>query len=323
MGLAIPRIFYESDDRVDATFGERFRAWWEGYELASHDADSPAEPVVDVPDVDEDVRPLRPPGTLPASAPQEVWSKARRDVVQMIWGEGFTRPGGEDYVLSLVNAFSLSPADSALEFGCGMGGGTVAIVDRFGAYMNCFERDATLRKEASARAVTHGIDEKVTIAALEEKPANLRDNFFLGALVREVLCTLEETEDFLTRVIRSVKTEGQLVVAELMFDPDADSPELQAWLDAERQPCFPTKVNTVRETFGRNAMVVRTAADESDEYRAMAIAGWVDLLSRIDSTLNPTLADALVREAELWARRIAAIDAGVLRYYRFVGVKTG
>ncbi len=30
---------------------------------------------------------------------------------------------------------------------------------------------------------------------------------------------------------------------------------------------------------------------------------------------------ALVNEAELWARRIAAIDSGDLRYFRFLGVK--
>lgn len=321
MGLAIPEFFYESGD-VDATFGERFRAWWEGYELAST-ADGRRAPNGELPDVDADVRPMRPPGTKPITAPRELWSPERRAVAQMIWGNGFTLPGGEDYVRNLVNAFALTPADSALEFGSGLGGGTAAVVGRFGAYMTCFERDPALREDAGARTVTLGIDDKVNLEPLQDKLTGLRSNFFLGALVREVLCTVDDKEDFLYRIIQALKTEGQLVVADLVIDEDEESPELDAWLEAEPQHFVLATADMVTGAFKKNKMVVRTADDESEDYRRMAIAGWVKLLDRLDSNLEPALADALVREAELWARRIAAIDAGALRYYRFVGVKTG
>ncbi len=316
MALALPNFFYENDD-VDVTFGERFRAWWEGQDVAS------AASGDDVPDIDADMRTMRPPGTKAISVPRETWSASRRAVAQMIWGQGFTLPGGEDYVRDLVNAFSLTPADSALEFGAGLGGGTAAIVGRFGAYMTCFERDSGLRDDAAARAISLGIDDKVNSEPLQDKPTDLRGNFFLGALVREVLYTVEDKDEFLFKIIQALKTEGQLVVTDLIFEPDADAVELEAWRDAEPEPVYPTTVDDVRNVFTRNNMVVRTAADESDEYRAMVIAGWGALLDRIDSDMEPSLAEALVREAELWARRIAAIDAGVLRYYRFVGVKNG
>lgn len=317
MVLALPSFFYENDDD-DVTFGDRFRAWWDGQEVASA-----ASGDSDEPDIDSDIRSMRPPGTKPLSVPRETWSESRRAVAQMIWGEGFTLPGGEDYVRDLVNAFSLTPADSALEFGAGMGGGTAAIVGRFGAYMTCFERDSGLRDDAAARAITLGIDDKVNSEPLQEKLADLRGNFFLGALVREVLYTVQDKDDFLNKVVLALKAEGQLVVTDLIFEPDADSAELEAWRNAEPEPVYPTTVDAVRDVFTKYNMVVRTAADESDEYRAMVIASWGALLNRIDSNMDPVLAEALVREAELWARRIAAIDAGVLRYYRFVGVKNG
>lgn len=324
MGLAIPKFFYENDD-VDATFGERFRAWWEGYEVASRarDGERAGGAGNDVPDVDADLRAMRPPGTKPVTAPRELWSESRREAAQLIWGDGFTLPGGEEYVTHLVNAFALSPADSALEFGSGMGGGTAAIVGRFGAYMTCFERDPALRKEASARAVTLDMDDKVNLEPLRDELPELRSNFFLGALVREVLCTIDDKEDFLSRIIQALKSEGQLVVTDLIFEDDPDSPELAAWLDAEPEQHIPASVNRVRNAFSKNNVVVRTAEDESAEYRSMVIAGWMELLDRLDSSLAPSVAEALVREAELWVRRIAAIDAGVLRYYRFVGIKNG
>jgi len=324
LGLAIPSFFYDSDDGVDATFGERFRAWWDGYELAARtsgarDAAADAE----MPNVNEDLRSMRPPGAKPISAPRELWSAPRRRIAQMIWGDGFTLPGGEDYVRTLVNAFALSPADSALEFGSGMGGGTAAIVGRFGAYMTCFERDAALREEARGRMITLGVDDKVNIEVMGDRLPDLRHNFFLGALVREVLSTTEDKEDFLFKIIQALKSEGQLVVTDLVFDPDAASAELEAWLDVEPETHFPATVDDVRKILVQNKMVVRTASDDSADYRAMAIAGWLHLLSRIGSGIDPVLADAVVVEAERWVRRIAAIDAGALHYYRFVGVKNG
>lgn len=319
MGLALPSFFYESSD-VDATFGDRFRAWWDGHEVASEgsrDADG------NMPDVEADVHAMRPPGTKPVSAPRELWSKERRTIAQMVWGDGFTLPGGEEYVRNLINAFSLTPADSALEFGSALGGGTAAIVGHFGAYLTCYERDADLRADAGARALTLAMDDKVNLVPLQDKLADLRSNFFLGALVREVLCTFDDPEDFLYRIIQALKAEGQLVVADLFFDDEQESPELQAWLEIEPQHYNPTSTEMVQRVLKKNNMVVRTAEDESDEYRATAIAGWVRMLDQLDAKLEPALADALVYEAELWARRIAALDAGVLRYYRFVGIKNG
>ncbi|MEE8334793.1 MAG: hypothetical protein V3R85_13180, partial [Alphaproteobacteria bacterium] len=191
--VALPQFFYENDD-VDVTFGDRFRAWWEGQELAEGESNASGGIL---PDVDADLRPMRPPGTKPLSGPREIWSPSRRVVAQMIWGTGFTLPGGEEYVQDLVSAFSLTPADSVLEFGCGLGGGTAAIVGRFGAYVTGFERDAGLRSDASARAITLDIDDKVNLEPLEKQLVDLRSNFFLGALVREVLGSVEDKEDFL------------------------------------------------------------------------------------------------------------------------------
>ena len=46
-------------------------------------------------------------------------------------------------------------------------------------------------------------------------------------------------------------------------------------------------------------------------------------MKSIDGTdLSPEMGRELEREGEFWARRVAALKAGVLRYYRIVGVKT-
>ena len=52
------------------------------------------------------------------------------------------------------------------------------------------------------------------------------------------------------------------------------------------------------------------------------LTAWSNFLHRIKThPLGPDLTVPLVDEVEMWARRIAAIESGELRYYRFLGVK--
>jgi len=67
----------------------------------------------------------------------------------------------------------------------------------------------------------------------------------------------------------------------------------------------------------------RIIADESDDYCAMVVDAWSESMKSIDGTdLLPEMGRELEREGEHWARRVAALKAGVLRCYRIAGVKT-
>jgi hypothetical protein len=55
----------------------------------------------------------------------------------------------------------------------------------------------------------------------------------------------------------------------------------------------------------------------------MVVDTWSEYMKSIDGTdLSPGMGRELEREGKFWARRVAALKAGVLRYYRIVGVKT-
>ena len=112
----------------------RLHAWWEGEEYASDGTPSgDAKPRPSSEDLLEDLA-----GTeidVPFIDPAMIWSAERRDLVQLLWGDGFIWPGGKEYVYDLVNAFALTPAQSMLELGSGLGGGTRAVVEKFGTYV--------------------------------------------------------------------------------------------------------------------------------------------------------------------------------------------
>ena len=50
------------------------------------------------------------------------WSSARLQTMEMIWGEGFTIPGGERYARKFLAVLALSSKKSVLDLTAGIGG---------------------------------------------------------------------------------------------------------------------------------------------------------------------------------------------------------
>src|SRR5689334_18485435 len=91
-------------DYVDgcSTRWERFKPaflkWWHGYidEPAPHKAKrTQAAPVAD----------------------EKAWTPERISVSQLVWGDGFTFPGGADYALQLAKTLCLAKDKSLLDLG--------------------------------------------------------------------------------------------------------------------------------------------------------------------------------------------------------------
>jgi ubiquinone/menaquinone biosynthesis C-methylase UbiE len=248
------------------------------------------------------------------------------DVVQNLWTPGFIVPGGAEYVEELVNGCGLSAAETMLEIGVGLGGGTRTVIGRFGNYVTGYERDAALASEARKQAITHNMDSKLEVISVEPDKLKLKKNYFRAALVRDVLFTVEKKDVLLEKVAVSLKEglQAQMVITDLMFDGKTEAPELKRWAAAETAPVYPWSLDALKASLGKMNVVPRTAADESDRYRRMVVKAWKDYLDKIDGeTLSSDIGPQIVHEAEFWARRLAAIEAGVLQYVRVVGVKSG
>ena len=299
----------------------RLHAWWEGYDLDTvprrPKAAAEEEPLARV---TEDFDAMFEAEKKRASE----WSPTRMKVVQDLWTPGFIVPGGPAYVEDLVNGCGLSAAETMLEIGVGLGGGTRAIIGRFGNYVTGYERDASLASEARKQAITHNMDSKLEVINAEPDKLKLKKNYFRAALLRDALFTVEKKEVLLEKVVASLKEgEAQMVITDLMFDAKSESPELQRWIAAEPQPVYPWSIDAMKGSLAKLKVVARTAVDESDLYRAMVIKAWKDYLDKVDSeTLTSETGPQVVHEAEYWARRLAAIEAGVLQYVHIVGVKS-
>lgn len=301
----------------------RVHAWWEGYEL-----DSPPPPSgrvgrpteVQTAAVESDA--ASPCYDLSRPEPGVVWGDARRTLVQMLWGQGFVSPGGLDHILGLVNGLGLSPSASLLEVGAGMGAASRAVVEKFGAYVTALERNPDLVKEAENLNTAYSADDKVKVKLLDPAHMQLKEKYFEAALVRDVLVNVEDRADLLEQVIRSVKPEGQIMLTDFFFDGTADDGTLEAWREIEPEPVHPGSVDAVKKLFASRNMVLRYAENDGDAYRTMALSTWGDFLHKVRSDeVTPDLMGTLLHEAEIWTRRIAALESGALKYYRMLGVR--
>ena len=321
--LSLKKILTEDPQPSDGhSFGERFRAWWEGEALES----GPESPGAgETGRLDEiragkpapDVRERFP--TFDRSSP---WPDSRQTIAQLVWGEGFVAPHDAESTIEIVAAFELDSSSNMLEIGAGMGGGTRAIASQFGTYVSGWDLEPELAAEATSQAETHDLELKAAVKPLDPETVEFKAQFHAGVLLRETLYRIADKKAFLTKVIDTLKPGGNLVIVDLFFADDADASEMDRWRDGERSEAYGCEIGEAKELLTKLTMDVRAATDESDAYAARILDTWRDFVRIVgDEPLPDDLVLAMVDEAEFWARRYAAIRSGNLKLFRLACLK--
>ncbi|MDA0651674.1 MAG: hypothetical protein O3C49_00160 [Proteobacteria bacterium] len=310
-----------NDETADgASVKDRLRAWWNGDELPVRPAPQGGNRKKSDQRAHDDGDAG---GADAGGAGDNSWPEIRRKLAEKIWSTGFVLPGGTDYAESLVSGCSLTAAETMLEIGVGMGGGTQIIIGKFGNYVSGYERDADLAAAAMRHAVTYNIDEKLVVKTVPFEELNLKSKYFRAALMREIVYTMEDKAGLIAKISDSLKTgSSHLVMTDLLFDADDGSEELAAWKAVEGRPVYPWTEAALTKALGRAEMQPRIIDDESEEYCAMVVDAWSEYMKTIEGVeIAPEMGRVLEREGEYWARRVAALKAGVLHYYRVEAIK--
>ena len=321
MAFALWRKSADGDRPVDGvSFKERFLAWWNGHDVqprsSAPDEISQALAVDAGADAPDEAK-GQPDGT------SGDWTDTRRQLAQEIWSPGFVVPGGTEYVQKLVGGCSLTAAETMLEIGVGIGGCTRTIIAKFGNYVTGYERDADLAAAARRHAVTYEIDDKVEVIVAPFHDLTLKSGYFRASLLRDIIYTIEDKAGLIRKVGDSLKSgESFIIMTDFLFDADDTSAELEAWAEVEEQPVYPWTEDALKKSLKAADITLRIFEDESEDYKRMVIKAWSEYLNSVNgSDVTEEMGKELAREGEFWARRIAAIDAGVLRYFRIEGVK--
>ncbi|HTW69009.1 MAG TPA: hypothetical protein VME47_03905 [Acetobacteraceae bacterium] len=298
---------------------------WLGLDLIQR-AGSPARapPVAPAPAI---VRP--PPLVVPAATDADednrLWSPARLEVVEALWGDGFQFPGGEGETLRLVKPLGLSAASSLLLVGAGSGGPPCSVASDLGAWVTGYESDRDLLRAAMERAQRSKVAKRARVASWDPESPHFERGYYHHGLALEPLRdgALEPT---LVALAQGLKPLGHLVLLETVADKPLDpgDPEVAAWqrLDRRRLDRLPTEVSITR-ALGRLGFDVRIVEDVSRRHIRQAVEGWRQAVRGMEQ-VKPTHGEAaqLVKEAELWLLRIRLLRNRSLRLLRWHAIGT-
>ncbi len=297
----------------------RLHAWWEGYEYDVPAATGPQPgPAQEAAHPD----PIKPPMTGKVVV-KDQWSRERIKVAQLVWGDGFTFPGAVDFVLKLAAPLALARDAIGLDLGSGLGGGTRALAQASGAWMEGYDLSLELAQAGAALSRSAGMESKAPIGFLDVAEGSFKPKRYDGALVRNVFSLISDKPKLLTRLAHGMKPGAKLVVFDwAIAREDAHGAALDAYrLGETTAPRLSTQAQFAAQIEAAG-LAIAANEDFTAAFRAELLVGWAQidrLVSR--GQLEALEGEALMGEAKSWARRLAAMDSGDLRVVRIVAAK--
>jgi SAM-dependent methyltransferase len=301
----------------------KLHAWWEGYRLPSGSKPRPAPAPATAAGPASRSRPAPAEQAKAPPPPKDHWSPERILVAQLIWGDGFSFPGGGDFATELAASLIVDKRSTVMDLGCGLGGGTRAIVERYGSTAHGFDLSPEQAKAGDAMSAKQGLDLRATIAPLDLEKPDWKARTYDAALLRNVVSLVTDKSALVRRVGESLKPGGRFLLLDWALSEDeTQGAAFASYIEGEPRPPYLGTVAQFTFLVESLGYTVRRSEDFTKEFRPVVLEGW----RRIDTIvakgmLNAAEGKALMKEAELWARRIAAIDAGELRVARIEALK--
>lgn len=297
-------------------WGLRLRAWWEGEDLplSAPTAQQPVEAVAKKPAV------IGIPPLLP-------WETEAIRIQQQVWGAGFTKPGGQEHVLGLAKPLALNPSLTVMEFGSNLGGGTRALVNEFGVWVSGLEPTADLALAGKELSTKAGLEKKAEIVRYNPEGFEPKSGSIDCILSSESIYLVEDKMKLLRTFEGCLKPRGQISITDFVRADDVGAEDKRLdglGLSLEAPTFFATDAEYVR-WFRELNFDLRVNEDISARYRKMITDGWLDFMQAGGERGAHARAfpEQVVREVELWTRRVSAIDAGAMKVMRYYAIKLG
>jgi len=305
-------------ERPNLSLKTRLYAWWEGYDLSGlrrrkdgeHGEGGDGQPQSKAPE----------PGQNRWGKP--LWSATRIEVAERLWGTGFNTPGGHDHIPYLVKPLGLNPAMSVLDLSAGLGGTSRVMAGKYGCWVTGLEASPLLAKEGMQRSIKEGLEKKAVIEAYD--PERFSYPKRVDAIVyKEGLFTVRDKEQLFDGMELTLKPRGQVLLTDYILGPQGNRQAIAGWAEKEPQEPNLWSLEHMQNAFAQRNLDLRIHEDITDTHRHLilsAIQAFVAVLEQY--ALAPQTKLAVMEEIELWARRVAAMEAG-LRCYRFYALKPG
>jgi ubiquinone/menaquinone biosynthesis C-methylase UbiE len=212
-----------------------------------------------------------------------------------------------------------------MDFGAGLGGGTRAVSEEFGVWVNGFEPDAIMAEGGQELSTKKGV-KKAEIKACTVKDFQPKAATFDCIYSSEALYTVPEKEKLIANFERALKARGQIALTDFVRAPGvkADDPRLKGFVTRDGKAGHFWLGEDYLSRMKALKLDVRVDEDLTDTYRTNVIEAFVNFTQ--DSAISAMARahpEALVAEVTLWTKRVAALDSGALQLRRYYAIKMG
>lgn len=287
----------------------KVRAWWEGYDLSGLQQKQ-KKPLIQASEQEQD-------DTGGKISP--FWSRERIKVNEAVFGEGHITPTTPDHIAALIKPMGLDNEKTVLDIGTGLGGVTRYMGREGGAWVEGVEDDPVLAYAGMLRSRKAGIEKKAVISPHEFEtlsPGKKYDAIFS----KEVFLQIKNKEDLFAFIRASLKERGHLCFTDYVFKHSQKPDEkVREWLGEEEPRPHLWSISQYTDMMFGLGFDIRITEDISDKHRSMIMASWAEIPEPLVALgkKSSVVQGMIVEEAERWMRRVAAIDTGDVRVYRF------
>lgn len=303
--VALPTINFGSNS--DAPLKKRLQAWWHGHELppvAEDDSDTPPASAVDGPPAVE----------FDATNP---WANERLKLVQKLWGKGMLSPCGADFYVNAIKTTAPNETQSMLHLGAGLGGITREITEQFGIYVSGMEIDETLADAGMNLSHARGLESRASITAFDPETLSLPTSKYHCVLAEEIFIHVENKKRLIGEVAASMKSETNLIYADLLSGDANLVSDVLAWGSTEPGMVVPWTEDGLIDSLHEFNFDIRISQNDTEEYRTSLLTGWARAMELMESGEIPASDfNLLLYEGERWAKLIKLLDSGALTHRR-------
>lgn len=255
-----------------------------------------------------------------AFAPK-TWSTDRVGVIEAMWGEGHSFPGGDPYLANLSAPLGINAEMSVLDLAAGLGDMPRYLAGEHKTYVTGMEPDMALAARGMVMSIAAGKSKTASIVPYD--PVNFTASRKYDCVIaRELFYRIIGKEKFFKAIDASVKTGGGVILfTDYILDLSArEKPAIVNWLRGEKDAAPLSSIETIKIWKGMG-YDLRVAEDQTAEYKGLILNGLRNVANHMILNRPDAGTKAYVlKEVDFWVRRIEAFKHG-LKYYRFMGIR--
>ena len=131
-------------------------------------------------------------------------------ITDLLWGRGIITPGGEGNIARIVEGVDLQDK-RVLDFGSGVGGGTIVLARDHGARVVGLEIEAPFVEFSRELAAEEGFSDQVEFRCIEPGPLPIEDASFDHFYTSGVICHIEDKQSLFAEAFRVLKPGGRIL----------------------------------------------------------------------------------------------------------------